>query len=118
MGHWRTPLRVPLLRRPRRGLRLPPQPRRTHLRSLFTETDPPLINIGTGEDVTIRELAETVFSVLGFDGALTFDHTKPDGTPRKLMDVTRLHTLGWHHTTSLDQGISQIWDLMKPAFTA
>src|SRR5580698_5061128 len=52
--------------------------------TLFTETDPPLINIGTGEDVTVRELAETVSSVLGFDGALTFDHTKPDGTPRKL----------------------------------
>jgi GDP-L-fucose synthase len=86
--------------------------------TLFSETDPPLINIGTGEDVTIRELAETVSRVLGFDGVLTFDHTKPDGTPRKLMDVTRLHTLGWHHTTSLEQGIRQIWDLVKPQFTA
>jgi GDP-L-fucose synthase len=86
--------------------------------TLFTETNPPLINIGTGEDVTIRELAETIFRVLDFNGVLTFDHTKPDGTPRKLMDVTRLHSLGWHHTTGLEQGIRQIWDLVKPQFTA
>ena len=85
--------------------------------TLISETDPPLINIGTGEDVTIRELAEIVFRILGFDGTLTFDSTKPDGTPRKLMDVTRLHTLGWHHTTSLEQGIRQIWDLAKSKFT-
>jgi GDP-L-fucose synthase len=86
--------------------------------TLFTETNPPLINIGTGEDVTIRELAETIFRVLDFNGVLTFDRTKPDGTPRKLMDVSRLHTLGWHHSTSLEQGIRQIWDLVKPQFTA
>jgi len=86
--------------------------------TLISETDPPLINIGTGEDVTIRELTEIVFRVVGFDGTLTFDHTKPDGTPRKLMDVTRLHTLGWHHTTSLEQGIRQIWELAKSKFTA
>jgi len=85
--------------------------------TLFTEANPPLINIGTGEDVTIRELAETIVRVLDFNGVLTFDHTKPDGTPRKLMDVTRLHSLGWHHTTGLDQGIRQIWDLVKPQFT-
>ena len=60
--------------------------------SLLLEDAPPLINIGTGEDVTIRELAETVARVLGFNGRLVFDTTKPDGTPRKLMDVTRLHT--------------------------
>ncbi len=81
--------------------------------SLLTENDPPLINIGTGEDVTIRELAEIVAKVLGFKGDLVFDTTKPDGTPRKLMDVTRLHNLGWHHTTSLEQGISKTWDIVR-----
>jgi len=78
--------------------------------TLLVEDAPPLINIGTGEDVTIRELAETVARVLGFRGTLVFDTTKPDGTPRKLMDVTRLHSLGWHHTTSLEQGIRRTWD--------
>ena len=85
----------------------------TRYNSLLNETDPPLINIGTGEDVTIRELAETVAKVLGFKGDLVFDTTKPDGTPRKLMDVTRLHKLGWHHTTSLEQGIRKTWDLVQ-----
>ena len=77
--------------------------------SLLTEEFPPLINIGTGEDVTIRELAETVARVLGFEGNLVFDPGKPDGTPRKLMDVTRLHALGWRHVTTLEQGIAQTW---------
>jgi GDP-L-fucose synthase len=81
--------------------------------TLLSETDPPLINIGTGEDVTIRELAETVAKVLDFKGKLVFDTTKPDGTPRKLMDVTRLHNLGWRHTTSLEQGIRKTWDLVR-----
>lgn len=73
--------------------------------SLLAEDFPPLINIGTGEDVTIRELAETVARALGFQGRLVFDTTKPDGTPRKLMDVSRLHALGWRHITSLEEGI-------------
>jgi GDP-L-fucose synthase len=81
--------------------------------SLLVEDAPPLINIGTGEDVTIRELAETVARVLGFTGTLVFDTSKPDGTPRKLMDVTRLHQLGWHHTTSLEQGIRKTWDAVR-----
>ena len=85
----------------------------TRYNSLLNDTDPPLINIGTGEDVTIRELAETVAKVIGFKGDLVFDTTKPDGTPRKLMDVTRLHNLGWHHTTSLEQGIRKTWDLVR-----
>lgn len=66
----------------------------------------PLVNIGTGTDVTIRELAETVVKVVGFEGDLTFDSTKPDGTPRKLMDVSRLHSLGWKARTSLEDGIA------------
>lgn len=68
--------------------------------------DGPLVNIGTGTDVTIRELAETVVKVVGFQGSLTFDSTKPDGTPRKLMDVSRLHSLGWKARTSLEDGIA------------
>jgi GDP-L-fucose synthase len=66
----------------------------------------PLVNIGTGTDVTIRELAEAVVKVIGFDGDLSFDTSKPDGTPRKLMDVSRLHSLGWKATTELEQGIA------------
>ena len=83
--------------------------------SLLNETDPPLINVGTGEDVTVRELAKIVARVIGFKGDIVFDTTKPDGTPRKLMDVTRLHNLGWHHTTSLEQGIQKTWDLVSDA---
>ena len=85
--------------------------------SLLVEDAPPLINIGTGEDVTIRELAETVARVLGFHGQLVFDTTKPDGTPRKLMDVSRLHNLGWRHTTSLEQGIQQTWAAVREQLT-
>ena len=68
--------------------------------------DGPLVNIGTGTDVTIRELAETVIKVIGFQGNLSFDTTKPDGTPRKLMDVSRLHSLGWQARTALEDGIA------------
>ncbi|MBI5926406.1 MAG: GDP-L-fucose synthase [Aquabacterium sp.] len=65
----------------------------------------PLVNIGTGTDVTIRELAQTVIKVVGFAGDLRFDASKPDGTPRKLMDVSRLASLGWRARTSLEEGI-------------
>ncbi len=81
--------------------------------TLLTDDEPPLINIGTGEDVTIRELAETVARVLGFKGSLHFDASKPDGTPRKLMDVSRLHGLGWHHTIGLEEGISRTWSQVR-----
>lgn len=67
--------------------------------------DGPLVNIGTGEDVTIRELAETVMDVVGFAGRIVYDASKPDGTPRKLLDVGRLHALGWRHKFELRQGI-------------
>ena len=66
----------------------------------------PLVNIGTGTDISIRELAETVVKVVGFEGRLTFDTSKPDGTPRKLMDVSRLHGLGWQAKTGLTEGIA------------
>lgn len=71
--------------------------------------DPALINVGYGEDVTIRELAETICEVVGFSGALTFDTTKPDGTPRKLMDSSRLRTLGWKPLTGLREGIQNTY---------
>ncbi|MDH4558239.1 GDP-L-fucose synthase [Pseudomonas sp. BN417] len=63
------------------------------------------INVGTGEDCTIRELAETIAKVTGFNGRLTFDASKPDGTPRKLMDVSRLKALGWQASISLEDGL-------------
>lgn len=65
----------------------------------------PLINIGTGQDVTIRELAETVMDVVGFRGDIVYDSSKPDGTPRKLLDVSRLAALGWQARTTLRDGI-------------
>lgn len=64
-----------------------------------------LINVGTGEDLTINELALLIKEVVGFKGGLTFDSTKPDGTPRKLMDVSKLHALGWKHQIELKDGL-------------
>jgi GDP-L-fucose synthase len=73
-----------------------------------------LVNIGTGEDLTIRELAETVKEVVGFEGELVFDTAMPDGTPRKLMDVAKLHSLGWQHSTGLKDGIEMAYaDYLK-----
>ena len=66
----------------------------------------PLLNIGTGQDLTIAELAQTVMKVVGFDGRLVFDPSKPDGTPRKLLDVSRANQLGWRATTDLEAGIA------------
>lgn len=81
--------------------------------SLLTRHAPPLINIGTGEDVTIRELAETVARVLEYDGSLVFDTSKPDGTPRKLMDVSRIQSLGWKASTPLEQGIRLAYEAAR-----
>jgi GDP-L-fucose synthase len=77
--------------------------------SLIENAQAPLINIGTGEDVTIRELAELVARELGFKGELQFDTTKPDGTPRKLLDVSRMHGLGWRAKTGLAEGIRKTY---------
>lgn len=63
------------------------------------------LNVGTGEDISIKELAELVARIVGFEGELRFDATKPDGTPRKLMDISRLHSLGWKAKISLEDGI-------------
>jgi GDP-L-fucose synthase len=74
-----------------------------------THTQPMLshINVGTGLDCTIRELAETIAKVTGFKGQLEFDSTKPDGAPRKLMDVSRLKSLGWSASVSLEEGLKR-----------
>jgi len=72
--------------------------------------DGPLVNIGTGEDVTIRELAETVMAVVGFAGDIVYDSSKPDGTPRKLLDVGRLRALGWQARTGLREGIQRTYE--------
>jgi GDP-L-fucose synthase len=67
---------------------------------------PPLMNIGVGHDLTIRELAEAVKAVVGYQGAIEFDTSKPDGTPRKLMDVGRLNAMGWRATTDMANGLA------------
>ncbi|EKO3653345.1 GDP-L-fucose synthase [Vibrio metschnikovii] len=74
-------------------------------------TEPMLshINVGTGVDCTIREMAETMAKVVGFNGQVIFDSTKPDGTPRKLMDVSRLAALGWRYQVNLEQGLTKTY---------
>ena len=72
---------------------------------LLSYPEPCFVNLGTGEDVTIRELAETVQRVVGYEGKLVFDISKPDGTPRKLQDVSRMHQIGWRHRVELEKGI-------------
>jgi len=67
------------------------------------------LNIGTGEDMTIRELAEMIKNIVGYDGEILWDITKPDGTPRKLMDVSKAHSLGWKHEVSLEEGIKKTY---------
>ena len=69
----------------------------------------PLLNVGSGTDVTIRELAETIMEVVGFDGRIVFDASKPDGTPRKLLDVSRMSALGWQARIGLREGIEQTY---------
>jgi GDP-L-fucose synthase len=70
-----------------------------------TYNEPNLINIGTGEDLSIKDLALLIKKVTGFEGELVFDSSKPDGTPRKLMDVSKLHALGWKHQIELEEGL-------------
>jgi GDP-L-fucose synthase len=70
---------------------------------------PPLVNIGVGDDQTIRELAEIIKDIVGYTGDIVFDTSKPDGTPRKLMDVSRLHALGWKAKTTFNSGLRQAY---------
>lgn len=74
-----------------------------------------IVNVGCGEDISIKELAELVKEVTGFEGALDFDTSRPDGTPRKLLDVSKLHALGWHHKIALKDGLATAYQdfLMK-----
>jgi len=85
------------------------------LQPLFSDQQPPLVNVGCGEDLTIRELAELVRDVVGFTGNLTFDPSKPDGTMQKLLDVSKLNQMGWKATTPLRDGIVSAYEtyLMK-----
>jgi GDP-L-fucose synthase len=71
--------------------------------------EPGLINIGTGEDLEIKELALLIRKIAGYTGTLDYDLSKPDGTPRKLMDVTKIHSLGWRASISLEQGLRQVY---------
>ncbi len=75
--------------------------------------DSEIINIGVGEDVSIHELAELIRETVGFEGQITYDSTKPDGTPQKLLDVSRLHNTGWNHKTSLREGIKMSYEWFK-----
>ena len=69
-----------------------------------------LTNLGTGEDATIKELAELVKKTVGFSGAIKFDATKPDGAPRKCLDVSKINSLGWKAKTSLEDGLKTVYD--------
>ena len=80
---------------------------------LLNNDHAPLVNMGTGEDVTIRELAEMICEELGYEGSLAFDNSKPDGTPRKLLDVSRIHALGWHAKTPLREGIRRTYAAVR-----
>ena len=71
------------------------------------------INVGTGKEVTIREAAEKIIKEIDFKGELKWDSSKPDGTPRKLTDVTKLHNLGWHHKVEIDEGIHRLYEWYK-----
>lgn len=68
-----------------------------------------LYNVGTGEDLTIKQLAETIQKITGHQGAIIWDNSKPDGTPRKLMDITKMHELGWKHQVQLEEGIQKTY---------
>lgn len=66
--------------------------------------------MGTGKELTIRELSQLVAKAVDFKGVVEFDATKPDGTPRKLIDVSKLHSLGWHHKVEIDEGVRRLFD--------
>ena len=68
------------------------------------------INVGTGKELTIRELSEIIVKTVGFEGEVAFDVTKPDGTPRKLIDVDKLHRLGWTHKVEIEDGVRKLYE--------
>lgn len=71
------------------------------------------INVGTGKEISIRECAEKIVAEIGFKGALLWDASKPDGTLKKLTDVSKLHRLGWHHKIEIDEGIHRLYEWYK-----
>ncbi len=75
------------------------------------------INVGTGKEITIRELSQLVANAVGFEGTIEFDATKPDGTMRKLIDVSKLHSLGWHHQIEIDEGVRRLFDWYQQSIT-
>lgn len=86
----------------------------THLMETYNEA--PWVNIGTGQDLSIKELAEMICDIVGYQGQLSWDTSKPDGTPRKLMDVSRVHGLGWKAEIPLKQGIEAVYAAVKGEF--
>lgn len=76
------------------------------------------INIGTGKELTIKELSQLIVSTIGFTGNIIWDDSKPDGTPRKLIDVSKLHSLNWHHSIELEQGVSKLYEWYKQSLKA
>ncbi len=76
------------------------------------------INVGTGKELTIRELSQLVVKVVGFEGEVAFDISKPDGTPRKLIDVSKLHRLGWTHKVEIEEGVQKLFDWYKESLKA
>lgn len=79
---------------------------------------PGQINIGSGEDLTIMELALLIMKIIGYKGELKFDASKPDGTPRKLLDVSKIHSLGWKHKIGLEEGIRMVYEEVKDKLSA
>ncbi|MBX2840272.1 MAG: GDP-L-fucose synthase [Flammeovirgaceae bacterium] len=77
---------------------------------LLNYNESELVNVGTGEDISIKDLALLIKETVGFNGELTFDSSKPDGTPRKLMDVSKLHGVGWKHRISLEEGVKSVYE--------
>jgi len=75
-----------------------------------------LVNIGMGDDISIKDLALLIKKIVGYSGELKFDSSKPDGTPRKLMDVSKIHSLGWKHKISLETGIKTVYEEVKAKF--
>jgi len=81
---------------------------------MLNYNDSQFVNVGTGKDISIRELAELIKTIVGYEGNIIFDTTKPDGTPRKLLDLNYMHSLGWHHKIELEEGIRMTYqDFLK-----
>jgi GDP-L-fucose synthase len=77
---------------------------------MLNYNEPSTVNVGTGTDIAIKDLAMLIKNTIGYTGELRFDTTKPDGTPRKLLNVGKLHSLGWQHKISLEEGIKMVCD--------